>query len=342
VETPANEAITIDVLANATDPDGDTPRVVAASADTGTVQINADGTITYTPVLGFEGVATITYVVGDGRGGSVNSTLTVNVLGQGVDVSQLLAIGRPNFLPVQPFQILPAVDPQFIALDPILLNAINDIRPLGGTPDLLPELALEGPISIAVNGLAPLHGLDPLDIDGSPVGQEVDRLERRTDLRFGVERLFDRRFGDFAVEGFTGFSVRLADGGEVMIESVVRDRTIYVEVRESATAEEGEFVEHRLRMADGSRLPEWIRFDPRGLAIIEAPPEIEALRVIIRSIRADGTFVDTAVVIQTATGEIQLDTQGEGRKVAALLNETAAQSATLAEREAAMLAAAFG
>ena len=342
VDTPANEAVTVDVLANASDADGDPLRVIAASADTGTVQVNADGTITYTPALGFVGVATVTYVVSDGRGGVANSSFTVNVLGQGVDVSQLLEIGRANFAPASTFQILPSTDPQFMALDPILLNAINDIRPLGGMPDLLPEIEAEGPISIAINGLSPLNGLEPLDIDGSPVGQEVDRLERRTDLRFGVDRLFDRRFGDFGVEGFTGFSVRFADGGEIMVESVVRDRTIYVEVRESATAEEGEFVEHRLRMADGRAVPDWIRFDARGLAIIETPPDVETLRIIIRSVRADGSYVDTAVVVQTATGEIQLDTQGEGRTTAALLGDTAAQGAAMAEREAALLAAAFG
>ena len=61
--------VTIAVLANDTDVDGDTLAVVGTptSAD-GDVVVNADGTITFTPTAGFSGTAVITYTVADPDG----------------------------------------------------------------------------------------------------------------------------------------------------------------------------------------------------------------------------------------------------------------------------------
>ena len=73
------DAVTIDVLANDTDVDGDDLTVTAASSDDGTVVINDDGTITFTANDGFEGDATITYTVSDGTAtdtGVVTVTVT--------------------------------------------------------------------------------------------------------------------------------------------------------------------------------------------------------------------------------------------------------------------------
>jgi Ca2+-binding RTX toxin-like protein len=72
--------VVIPVLANDTDPDGDTLTVTAASADVGTVVINDDGTLTYTPEPGFGGQATLTYDISDGNGGTDTATVTVGVL----------------------------------------------------------------------------------------------------------------------------------------------------------------------------------------------------------------------------------------------------------------------
>ncbi len=58
-------AIDIAVLDNDTDPDGDPLTVTTTGAGHGTVVINGDGTITYTPDNGFCGTDTITYTVCD-------------------------------------------------------------------------------------------------------------------------------------------------------------------------------------------------------------------------------------------------------------------------------------
>ena len=128
----------------------------------------------------------------------------------------------------------------------------------------------------------------------------VRQLDHIRDLRFGADRLFDPRFGDFLVEGLTGFSVRqLSTGSDhVMIESVVRDRVIYMEVRDIGAESDPRIVEYQLRSRDGSPLPSWIRMDARGLAIIERPVDAETVRLIVRAIRADGQVIEIPVVIQ--------------------------------------------
>ncbi|MCA6997611.1 cadherin-like domain-containing protein [Dickeya solani] len=49
------------------DVDGDSLTVTAASAGHGTVVINANGTLTYTPAANYNGSDTISYTVSDGR-----------------------------------------------------------------------------------------------------------------------------------------------------------------------------------------------------------------------------------------------------------------------------------
>ena len=72
-------AIDIDVLANATDADGDALVISSASAQNGTVTITAAQTLRYTPQAGFAGTDTISFTVTDNRGGSVNGEVTISI-----------------------------------------------------------------------------------------------------------------------------------------------------------------------------------------------------------------------------------------------------------------------
>ena len=72
----------IDVLVNDDDADGDTLTVTAATLANpalGTVSINADGTLAFTPATNISGAVLINYTISDGNGGSSSATLTVNV-----------------------------------------------------------------------------------------------------------------------------------------------------------------------------------------------------------------------------------------------------------------------
>ncbi|QSI78358.1 VCBS domain-containing protein [Niveibacterium microcysteis] len=62
------------------DPNGDPITLVGTpTASVGTVTVNTDGTLTYTPPPNYNGPATIIYTVSDGRGATTDGTITVNV-----------------------------------------------------------------------------------------------------------------------------------------------------------------------------------------------------------------------------------------------------------------------
>ncbi|WP_412498660.1 Ig-like domain-containing protein, partial [Vibrio furnissii] len=68
------------VLANDSDPDGDTLTIISVdSPSTGTVTLNEDGTISFKPAAGFNGDATFTYTVQDSDGLTDSATVTVHV-----------------------------------------------------------------------------------------------------------------------------------------------------------------------------------------------------------------------------------------------------------------------
>ncbi|MCB1894924.1 MAG: cadherin-like domain-containing protein, partial [Rhodocyclaceae bacterium] len=69
----------INVLGNDTDADGDPLTVTSASSTDGTVTINPDGSLDFTPNADFNGPTTIQYTIDDGNGGSDTATVTINV-----------------------------------------------------------------------------------------------------------------------------------------------------------------------------------------------------------------------------------------------------------------------
>ncbi|MBX9584471.1 MAG: tandem-95 repeat protein [Gemmataceae bacterium] len=75
--TAEDTRVTIAVLAN--DVGGPTAVVSAARPAHGSVAVNPDGTVTYTPGRNFNGTDTFTYTIDDGVGGSSTATVTVTV-----------------------------------------------------------------------------------------------------------------------------------------------------------------------------------------------------------------------------------------------------------------------
>src|SRR4029450_6128067 len=86
-DTPVN----VNVLANDTEPDGDTLSVFSVTQGAnGAVAINPDKTVKYSPNLNFFGSDSFTYTIDDGHGGQ--STATVNVTVNAVNDAPVFTI----------------------------------------------------------------------------------------------------------------------------------------------------------------------------------------------------------------------------------------------------------
>jgi hypothetical protein len=94
--TGSEEPISISVLANDEDPDGDSILITSTSVPSGGSVSISDGTLVYTPDPGFSGTDVFTYTVSDGRGGQDEATVTVGVLtgGQGGELDATAYEGR--------------------------------------------------------------------------------------------------------------------------------------------------------------------------------------------------------------------------------------------------------
>jgi len=78
--TPENTPVTIDVLNNDSDIDGDILTVDSVTQGANGSVTNNGGDVTYTPDPGFSGTDSFTYTISDGNGGSDTATVTVTVI----------------------------------------------------------------------------------------------------------------------------------------------------------------------------------------------------------------------------------------------------------------------
>jgi hypothetical protein len=78
--TAEDTPVTINVLANDSDPEGDALSVAGASQGLhGSTQVNADNTITYTPALNYYNSDSFTYTLRDANGGTRTGTVNVTI-----------------------------------------------------------------------------------------------------------------------------------------------------------------------------------------------------------------------------------------------------------------------
>ncbi|MCB0080890.1 MAG: cadherin-like domain-containing protein, partial [Caldilineaceae bacterium] len=93
ITTTINTTVTIPVLGNDNDVDGDVLTVVTTTQPvSGLVAINLDQTLTFTPALDFSGAVTFTYTIQDAANITATATVTVHVL-PGAVACELYPIG---------------------------------------------------------------------------------------------------------------------------------------------------------------------------------------------------------------------------------------------------------
>ena len=77
--TTSPNPVTVNLLANDTDADGDVLTVTANTAPANGTVTRAGGSATYTPAAGFSGTDSFGYTVSDGKGGTASGTATITV-----------------------------------------------------------------------------------------------------------------------------------------------------------------------------------------------------------------------------------------------------------------------
>jgi hypothetical protein len=153
--TAEDMAVTIGVLGNDSDPDGD-PLTVASVTPRGTgrATIKADNTVTYTPGLNFNGSESLTYTIRDGRGGHASATVSVTVTA--VNDPPVAGNQSVNTGPNTPVAIsLPATDPDNDALRYVIVTGPTHGALSGTAPNLTytPSPNYSGPDSFAFQAL---------------------------------------------------------------------------------------------------------------------------------------------------------------------------------------------
>ncbi|MEM7189209.1 MAG: Ig-like domain-containing protein, partial [Pseudomonadota bacterium] len=151
-----NIPVVFDVLSNDSDPDMDPLEVTGAQVDDpadGTVVVNPDNTLTFTPDPLTTGTVTITYDISDGNGGTDSAVLSILIIPNANPTIQ-----EPVSFSVDENELfvgnLRAVDPEF---DPLTWSIIGDQDD---------DLFSVDPLTGELNFLAAPDFEDPEDTDG--------------------------------------------------------------------------------------------------------------------------------------------------------------------------------
>ena len=92
---------------------------------------------------------------------------------------------------------------------------------------------------------------------------------------------------------------------QVVLESLVRERTLIVRMSSTELPGHAHVVEYRVMLADGRALPSWLDRAGPELLIGERPADAEEVQLRVIAVLSDGTVIERDVKIQTMSGEIQ-------------------------------------
>ena len=147
--TLEDQPVTIAVLANDVDPDGDPLTIVEAAAERGTVVINADGTLTYIPPADRYGTDFVRYAVSDG---TVTRFASVTI-----------EIAAVHDAPILHDDTATVVEDRFVNIH--VLD--NDIFPDHEMPTVIAATAEHGTVTISAEGTVIYNGA--ADFNGADV-----------------------------------------------------------------------------------------------------------------------------------------------------------------------------
>ncbi len=257
---------TLAVLINDRDTDHDSMTVVLATADHGTVAINPDGTITYTPQWGLEGQDVIHYRISDGKGGFADAVVRMAVT---ADPS--------TRLPDAPIVAAPslATVAERPSVSGMVVDTVRATRPQGATA--VP--AVHGIVVDTVRDLT----------------REIESGATRPATGSDVAGL-----SNFSIK----FS-NVSSDAVVSIETFVRKGLLIVHLGASDNMSRDGAIEWKVQRADGRPMPDWLQFAGPSVLMGERAANEEAIDLRLTAILPDGTTVVREVRIIATTGELQ-------------------------------------
>ncbi|HSM42669.1 MAG TPA: putative Ig domain-containing protein, partial [Afifellaceae bacterium] len=304
-----DSAITpIDVSGAFVDPDGDPLNFSATGLPTGLSIDPVTGMISGTVAAAVSpGPFSVTVTADDGQGGSLSRTLAFNIAeSASFDVNQLLGDGSdmPDRSGTSSGQR--TVGQSGISASGIVTDTVQSIKALNESPV---QLAASGAVLQAVEGFDDLGSIAMIE-DG-----QVVAVAGEYGLRDRVGEWLGRNQEEWLPEDLAGFSLSfdvsdLGTGNSgrdlIIIETLVRERFIYIEARSNFAADSIRNVEEfRVTMADGRPVPSWISVDAKGLVMVERPADVELLDLQITAVLSDGGSISRAIEIQATSGEIK-------------------------------------
>ncbi|MBF7073393.1 tandem-95 repeat protein [Glaciecola sp. MH2013] len=249
--TVEDTPLTIDVVANDTDPDGDTLTVIAATSPDGEVTINANGELDFTPNPDFTGVAIISYTLSDGTGQTVTGTATVDVTPVNdapVASDQTLSTQEDTPLTFDPLINASDVDGDSLSISGVVASSGSVVINPDGTVTFTPDPNFNGPVAITYliddgNGgtVAVTVNINVLAVVDAPIANpdtattnedtpvSIDVLANDTDVENEVLRVISASSPDGDVEiGANGeviFTPNEDFNGDAEITYVIEDES---------------------------------------------------------------------------------------------------------------------
>lgn len=145
--TDQEQPVVIDVLANDSDPDGDTLSVIALTQPgSGMAALNPDQSVTYTPNVGFFGTDSFGYTIADPGGGQSMATVTVTVIERPPTPPAVANDDAASTLRTQPvtIDVLANDEGQGLAVTQVASPANGTANLQGGLVVYTPERAFVG------------------------------------------------------------------------------------------------------------------------------------------------------------------------------------------------------
>ncbi len=338
--------VVLDVSNAFTDPNMDTLTYSASGLPPGLVINPSTGVIsgqiqTGTSFLASDGVFAITVTASDGKGGTITQTFKLSV---GHDVLPtpaqigITTYGQDRNDPSSSF-LSSGIDPG-IAAEGVIATTVEQFG-LAGTRSALDATH---PITSVVNGVTHLGTIGDLPANGA-IGHLLGRLMPTSFGNGGQDAAYFRDTAVWAPQGLTGFSLRYHvvefddpllehDHRQIVLDSMVRDRTLYIQVRKLLAKSDPALIERDLivgtsngtpfragteinqlnvTLSDGRPLPAWLDRVGTGLLMGERPADADRIDLRISASMSDGSSITRHVTIDTNTGEIQPLEQQERR-----------------------------